>query len=153
MPTTPAKNGYDAAAPAPIATARPWDSPMFDYSVVDPVPVMLGGVERGLLYTNRALKAIQRATGKNPFDAREWGDLMRDPDGLATLLWAGLLHESPDLSVDQVDDWILLPRTNYYVERLWYAYRDALPEPEPATATPPGTEVGDDPNPDPAPTG
>jgi len=152
MPTVPAKNGHDAAGKLPAAPVRPWDAPMFDYAAVDPVPVMLGGVERGLLYTNRALKLIQKETGKNPFDAREWGDLMREPDGLAILLWAGLRPESPDLTVEEVDDWIYLPRTNYYVERLWYAYRDALPDPEPAEATA-GGEAKDDPNPDAAPTG
>ena len=152
MPTTAEKNGHGPAYQVPAAPARPWETPIYTWSAVDPVPVMLD-TERHLLFTNRALKAVQKATGKNPFEGDEWDALSRDPDGLTILLHAGLLHESPDLTVEEVDEWVVLPRVGYYRERLWYAYRDAMPEPEPAATGEATGEASDDPNPETAPTG
>lgn len=149
MPTAPATPNGRATLPV----ARPWDTPIIEYSAVDAVPIMLGGVERHLLYSNRALKEIARATDKNPFDAQQWGELMRDPDGISVVLRAGLLHEDPNLTVEQVDEWVLLPRVSYYIERLWYAWRDAMPDPEPAEATAAADGGDSDPNGVSAPTG
>lgn len=152
MPTAIEKNGQRPAEQVPTVPSRPWEQPIYTWQAVDPVPVMLDR-ERHLLFTNRALKTIQRETGKNPFDGQQWDDLSRDPDGLTILLRAGLLHESPDLTIEEVDEWVILPRVGYYRERLWYAYRDAMPDPEPATANDAASEASDDPNPEPAPTG
>lgn len=152
MPTDIKKNGHAPAGAVP--PKRRWeDNPLFEYSAVDPVPVMLDH-ERHLLFTNRALKDIQRETGINPFNGDEWDETSRTPDGLAVLLWAGLRHEDPDLTIEQVDEWIMLPRLYYYRERLLFAYNDSLPAPDPAPAGEAApAEATDGPNPEAAPTG
>ena len=60
--------------------------------------------ERNLFFGVRALREIQKKTGKNPY-ARDFWDQI-DAESVSAVIWAGLLHEDKNLTVDQVEQLI-----------------------------------------------
>ena len=67
------------------------------------VPVTLGGQTRHLVYDFNALCRL-RDVGVDAFKLDE--GQMEDPRVIRALLWAGLLEESPDVTVEQVGGWL-----------------------------------------------
>lgn len=65
------------------------------------VTIELGGKVRSLRFTFEALAAIEDTTGKLPAEVIARAGL-GSPNAIAQLVWAALLHESPDLSVAEV---------------------------------------------------
>lgn len=77
------------------------------------VPVVLGGQTRHLLYDLNALCTL-KAHGINLLAPSD-GDT-EDPVVLRALLWAGFLHESPDLAVETVGRWVTMDRIGELAE-------------------------------------
>lgn len=74
-----------------------------------PVTLVLGNKTRTLKYTLRAVSQIGERLGLklrlNHLDE----DLMATPlplSALEVILWAGLIHEDKDLTVEQVGEWV-----------------------------------------------
>ena len=67
------------------------------------VPVHLGGQDRHLLYDFNALCAL-RDVGVDAFELTD--AKLADPRVIRHLVWGGLLHEVPDLAVQDVGRWI-----------------------------------------------
>lgn len=72
------------------------------------VAVHLGGQTRHLLYDLNALCEL-KGQGINLLAANQDKDT-EDPTVLRALLWAGFLHETPDLRVEQVGRWVTMDR-------------------------------------------
>lgn len=50
-------------------------------------------------------------------------------DSLQAFLWAGLLHEDPDLTFEQVGEFIRIGKIRYIIGRIRVAIEEHLPEP------------------------
>jgi hypothetical protein len=78
----------------------------FDFKnprVIEPVTVTLGGRERALRMPFKSIRAFQKQTGLSIWDhARVWR-FPPDYDTFVALLWAALLHEQPDLTLEEVE--------------------------------------------------
>lgn len=85
------------------------------------VPVVIGGQTRHLLYDLNALCTL-KAHGINLLAPSD-GDT-EDPVVLRALLWAGFLHESPDLAVETVGRWVTMDRIGELAETFAVALRD-----------------------------
>lgn len=68
------------------------------------VPVLIGGKERRLVLSFNALAAMEEVTGTNMLLYDRW--TKPNATVFRAGLWAGLLHEAPDLTVEQVGEWI-----------------------------------------------
>lgn len=128
----------EQAAPAPV---RRHDQPR----ITESVPIILDGDRREyrLRMTYKAMKVLKQTYQMDLWNDEVW--VSTDPEVVARMIWGGLLHEDPDLSVEDVEEMLDLGNTAYYqlcLNRLWGA---TMPEPDPATA---GTveEQGDRPN-------
>lgn len=58
--------------------------------------------ERHLKYGLKSLKAIEMKTGKSALTNEFWA--VPSATNFSILLWAGLLHEDPKLTLEQVDE-------------------------------------------------
>jgi hypothetical protein len=81
---------------------------------------------RQLKYTNGALRKFQEKTGKaalkmKPEEFNEY---------LSEILWAGLLHEDKDITVDQVDEMIGPSNMYYVIGKVTEAWGMSMPEPK-----------------------
>ena len=96
---------------------------------VMPVVSIMLDKERHLKFGLKALKAIEGATKKNTLSGEFWG--RPSAHDFSALLWAGLLHEEPSLTIEQTDDLV----DNYssigaISESIAEAWGAAMPEPE-----------------------
>lgn len=69
----------------------------------------LGGAKREFRFSWKALKRLWKEHNINllgPLDAVE----LNNPDTVTAFVWAGLLHANPDLTLEQVDEWIELDK-------------------------------------------
>lgn len=75
---------------------------------------------RKLKYDFKAMRLIEKETGKNTLNSKIWQEM--NATDLSIFLWAGLKHEDPDLTVEQVEE-ILHPgnmaETIYKVGEAW----------------------------------
>lgn len=70
--------------------------------VIEPVTIFLDR-ERHMMLPLWAIRRFQKATGVSAWDHdRVWG-FPPDPDLIVHLVWAALLHEDPDLTVEEVE--------------------------------------------------
>jgi hypothetical protein len=69
------------------------------------VPITLGGATRNLVMDYNAWCEVEKLTGKNPFAEDASFDL-QSPNNIRVMLWAGLRHEAPTLTLDQVGVWL-----------------------------------------------
>lgn len=126
--------------------------------IVKRVAVELGGATRHLVYDFNAFAAMEEETG------REFGllfdDLLSavmatkpnpdDPDGepiraarmpkaslVRTMVWAGLLHEAPSLTVREVGSWLHTNNLPAVVSAMTQAFTANAPEGKPSEANPP----------------
>lgn len=70
------------------------------------VEVFIGGTKYFLKYTLWSFCKIDIATGKNPLDGAMWTN--PHPQDILTLLWAGLLHSHPELTLEELGNKISL---------------------------------------------
>ncbi len=66
------------------------------------VTVTMDGMTRRLSYDWRAIRRLAKECGINILDGLE-DDAARDPETLTALIWAGLIHEAPELALDDVN--------------------------------------------------
>jgi len=87
--------------------------------------------ERHLKFGLRALRAIEEKTGRSALGDEFWKDKEPSTEDFITLIWAGLLHEDKELTIDQVidlvDEYSSIPEL---LAALTKAYKVAMPEPE-----------------------
>jgi hypothetical protein len=90
------------------------------------------GVERSLSYTLNALAELEEVYGsvQNAFDKLEKENSMR---ALRTILWAGFIHESPDLTEQEVGNLIDMAYMQTLVETLNQAFEEDMPAEEETT--------------------
>jgi uncharacterized protein YoaH (UPF0181 family) len=70
----------------------------------------LGGKQREVRFTWKAIKQLNREHGINVLRLDE--DAVTNPEVISLVIWAGLIHEDPELTVEQIDEWMdigLLP--------------------------------------------
>lgn len=94
--------------------------------------VMLGGVARELRYPWKAIKRLHAEAGINLLKMEE-GDFI-DPSKVSAIIWAGLLWETPTLTVAEVDEWLSLGKLKDLASAAADAMKDALqgdPAPNP----------------------
>lgn len=105
------------------------------------------GIERVLRYSLRTMREAAEDFGA-PINSIE--TLKRvDESNLGKLIWYGLRKDSPDLTVEDVEDLIEPPMYVYLMEQYAKALSAGLPEPtpeknaaEPVEATPDGESTG-----------
>jgi hypothetical protein len=81
----------------------------------------IGGKNREFKYGVNAIRAFVRAAGKTPDEIFGGGFDPRDMEFGCTLVWAGLLWQDRNLTIDQVGNW-LDEEEHLYVD----AVKDAL---------------------------
>jgi len=64
----------------------------------------IGGKERTLRFDFNSLARLEELTGKSAFDSNTFLNI-RASD-MRAIVWAGLLHESPDLLLEDVGSWL-----------------------------------------------
>lgn len=82
------------------------DIPVFDSTqprVVEPVTINLGGREMHLRLPFWALRRFEKATGVSPWDHEQVWKWPPKMDHVVHLLWAALLDENPDITVEEVE--------------------------------------------------
>lgn len=88
---------------------------MLDTVKLDPtVPFFLGGKEYKFVLNNRAAKEVLTATGINLLMSAMTSEDLGKPDVLAVVVLAGLKTNHPELTLEQVDEWITLRHLLYY---------------------------------------
>ncbi len=82
--------------------------------------------ERNFKLDFRAFMAFEKVSGKNVLAANVWQDMTAS--GLVTLLWAGLLHEDPNLTLEEVAAFIHPGNIQTVVDVLQEGFGAAMPE-------------------------
>lgn len=90
------------------------------------VKVSVGGKERNLKYTLYAFCQLHKVTGKSPLD----GSIFREmsPEDIAALAWSAMLHEDPNLDMDEMAKQILPHELPGLTTAIAAAFRQANPE-------------------------
>lgn len=104
------------------------------------IEVELGGQTRRLRYTFRALKAIERVLpGVNALSGL--ADLFADLSATSAVawIWAGLLHEDPNVTIEQVEEWLDFGTFGRIVEQM---QASVTPAGEPQGENPPIAQIG-----------
>ncbi|MCR4398933.1 MAG: hypothetical protein NUV93_08225 [Firmicutes bacterium] len=103
------------------------------------VPVLLDR-ERRLRYDFNALAALEERFGNldSAFEALGQKGTVK---GLRALLWAGLIHEDPALTEEQVGAMVTLADLPRIMQAVNEAFKEAMPVVDPPKP-PPGTEAG-----------
>jgi hypothetical protein len=97
---------------------------------LEPVPILLDRL-RHLRMDFRGMRAFKKQTGLSPWGREAWTDA--DPDILLALLWASLIHEDPELAIEDVERMpgVDMGNIGYLTERLGRLWGASMPEPEP----------------------
>lgn len=90
------------------------------------VPITIGGAARNLRYDLNALIELEETTGLDVLNDDAMADLSLKM--MRALLWAGFLHEAPDLTEREVGSWITLQNMDTLTDALTRSYSAALPE-------------------------
>lgn len=122
----------------PPAPARP--APR----LTPPVSIMLDK-ERTLRMDFAAMCAFEDETGLSPWSSEVWS-AGASPRVISALIWAGLIHEDPDLMLSDVRRMPGMELSNYgyLMDRLGDLWGETMPE---AEETPAPVEGDADPNP------
>lgn len=85
--------------------------------------------ERRLSYPWGSIKRLKREHGLNLLLlVSEQAEQLMEPDVLSAVLWAGLLADDPDLTVEQVDGMLSLGRLVTVAESVTAAIAESLKE-------------------------
>lgn len=103
--------------------------------IPDPVrpgwPIVLDKPRR-LLFDLNALIALQEQTGKNMLSGEGWAQFGEpDPAQMRLLIWAGLLHEDPELTLEAAGALIHPGNLASIMAAVEGASGASLPEPDP----------------------
>ena len=90
------------------------------------VPIECLDKPRTIHFDLNALAALEAQTGRDVLDPETWRRL--DVAGIRAALWAGLLHEDPELSIETVGTWVTMDVLPEVVTALRAAYAGAMPE-------------------------
>ncbi len=111
-------------------------------NVKDPKPIELdlGGKKRNLRFDLNAFAELEEYYGTidGAMEALEKGSIK----ALRAIIWAGLLHEEPELKPSDVGSWIDIQDLPAFSETLGQALTAALPAPEEAKMSAPLKETG-----------
>lgn len=83
---------------------------------------------RHLQFDLNAMVAYEEATGKNIFNGIDMQNL--GAKELRALLWACLLHEDKDLTIEQVGSWVTTGNMTEIAQSIMNAFNEAMPEAE-----------------------
>lgn len=94
--------------------------------VAPTIPLEIGGKTRGLKYDFNALALVEEKTGKSALS----GDIFQNlrATDLRFFIWAGLVHEQPDLMVEEVGSWIHMGNLPKITECIAQAFSAAMPK-------------------------
>jgi hypothetical protein len=140
MPTATDTNGAapvtETRAAVPISISRP--------RVVKPVPITLDK-DRTMVMDFTAMEAFEDATGLSAWGREAWDGR---PRTVVALIWAALLHEDPELALDDLKKMPCMTLGNmaYLTERLGELWGETMPDADASTAAS-ETEGDADPNP------
>ena len=95
---------------------------------------------RNLKFTNRAFRLIERETGKNALQGELWTTMSMSD--LGVLMWAGLVHEDKNLTLDDADDLLHPGNMHQVIELVTKAWLDAMPQPAKDAAGPLAVKSG-----------
>jgi hypothetical protein len=70
--------------------------------LIEPVVIHIGGKDRHLRLPFWALRRFQKETGVSPWDHEKVWSIPADLDLTVALLWAAMLDEAPELTLDEV---------------------------------------------------
>ena len=138
MPTATEPNGA-----APASEARAAITPISQPRIVKPVPILLDK-PRTMVMDFAAMEAFEDQTGLSAWGREAWDGR---PRTVVALIWAALLHEDPDLSLDALKRLPCMSLGNmaYLTERLGELWGETMPEADPAQSGEAADES--DPNP------
>ncbi len=113
--------------------------------LVPPVPIVLDR-ERHLVMDFAAMEMFEGVTGLSAWGREAWDG---NPRHVAALIWASLLHEDPDLKLDDVKRMPAMTLANmaYLSDRLSELWGAIMPDADPTTTPETDPEASDDPNP------
>ena len=103
--------------------------------------------ERHLLLDFNALAEMERVTGKSVLQEATWDDI--SATDIRALIWAGLLHEEPDLTLEQVGAMLHPGMVNDVVGPLREALDVILSGEQEAASGSPQAETDEEPDPAP----
>ena len=86
--------------------------------------VTLGGQARDLRYPWKTIRRLHAEAGINLLKMEETD--FTDPAKMSAIIWAGLLADSPALTVTEVDEWITLGLLKTLAEAVAEAMQAAL---------------------------
>jgi len=89
------------------------------------VEVEIGGKKRTLKYTLYALCQLDKKTGKNPLDGTMFSAMR--PSDVVAVLWAGLLHDEPELDADELAKTVNIVDLRGVSEQMMKAFAQAAP--------------------------
>lgn len=91
------------------------------------VPIQLDR-ERRLKYDFSALCVLEEKFNINLFDGKTLNEMSSaiSPPLLSKLIYAGLLHETPDVTLDEVRDAMQLSQLSQYIEQFTEAIERAM---------------------------
>ena len=115
----------------------------FDHTrprLIEPVTIRIGGKDRHLRLPFWALRRFQKETGVSPWDHDKVWAVPADLELTVALLWAALLDESPELTLDEV--WMFegmdFANIHYIRKCLDDCWGRNMPDPDKASAAPEG---------------
>jgi hypothetical protein len=92
------------------------------------VTIELGGKLRHLKLTLNAMVSFEEVTGKSIMGADTKSVISMGATGLRALIWVCLLHEEPELKIEEVGSWIDTGNVTDIAEQLGKAINEAMPE-------------------------
>lgn len=101
--------------------------------IYDGEEIFIGGKQRKLLFTNKGMKILAKEFGTvyKALNSMTTMNFEFDEDSLnkmAILLYAGLIHENKELTLDDVDNMIRFDLMPYCIEKLAKAMTGSLPQ-------------------------
>jgi hypothetical protein len=117
---------FAAEVSAIVAARRPLVPP--EPKLIEPVPINLDGRIRHLRLGFKEMYRFHLQTGLSAWAREVWND--PSPDIMVALLWAGLLHEDPTLTVEQVENFPGLQMGNiaYITDRIGELWGKTMPD-------------------------
>lgn len=101
-------------------------------SVIKKIPVQLDR-ERTLVYDYAAILALEEVAGVNLLQGVDLNAVFGSAKGVRDFLWAGLLHEDPDLTREQVTALLSFDRIVEVGAAITTALNEAMPKPRPGS--------------------
>ena len=87
--------------------------------------VEIGGKKRRLKYTLYSLCKLDEKTGKNPLDGTMFLDMR--PADVVAVLWAGLIHDEPELTTDELAKVVDITELRDVSKEMMKAFAQASP--------------------------